>query len=104
MGLVLSSTGGGVGGASTSSIVEEGDQPVEAPSPSGSTPKRAPKMKWELNQNFQDIWVAKLLWAKIVIGEDGRLSMVRCKVCNVVEHHEKLLVPKFDGLQKHVGC
>jgi hypothetical protein len=55
-------------------------------------------MKWELNQNFQDIWVAKLLWAKIVIGEDGRLSMVRCKVCNVVEHHEKLLVPKFDGL------
>jgi len=25
MGLVLSSTGGGVGGASTSSIVEEGD-------------------------------------------------------------------------------
>jgi hypothetical protein len=56
-------------------------------------------MEWELNQNFQDIRAAKLLWAKVVIGEDGRLSMVRCKVCNV----GNLLVPKFDGLQKHVG-
>jgi len=31
------------------------------------------------------------VWAKVVIGEDGRLNMVRCKVCNIVEHREKLL-------------
>jgi len=47
---------------------------------------------------FQDIWTVKLLRAEAVIGEDGRLSMAKCKVCNFVEHHEKLLVPKFDGL------
>jgi hypothetical protein len=29
--------------------------------------------------------------------------MVRCKVCSVPEHCEKLFVPKLDGLQKHVG-
>jgi hypothetical protein len=47
---------------------------------------------------FQDIWIVELLWPEAVIGEDGRLSLAKCKVCNVVEHHEKLLVPKFDGL------
>jgi hypothetical protein len=47
---------------------------------------------------FQDIWIVKLLWSEAVIVEDGGLSMAKCKVCNVVEHHEKLLVPKFDGL------
>jgi hypothetical protein len=31
-------------------------------------------------------------------GENGRLSMVRCKICNVVEHCDKLFVLKFDGL------
>lgn len=43
------------------------------------------------------VWVATLLWVEVVIQEDGRLSMVRCKVCNVVEHCEKLFVPKFQG-------
>jgi hypothetical protein len=28
---------------------------------------------------------------------------MRCKICNEVEKREKLLLPKFDGLQKHVG-
>jgi hypothetical protein len=29
--------------------------------------------------------------------------MIRCKVCSVMKHCEKLFVPKLDGLQKHVG-
>jgi hypothetical protein len=32
--------------------------------------------------------------------ENGGLSMVRCKICNVVEHCDKLFVLKFEGLQK----
>ncbi len=28
---------------------------------------------------------------------------MRCKICDEVEKREKLLLPKFDGLQKHVG-
>jgi hypothetical protein len=29
--------------------------------------------------------------------------MVRCKVCSIVEHKEKLLVLKFDALKKYNG-
>jgi hypothetical protein len=28
---------------------------------------------------------------------------MRCKICNEVEKRKKLLLPQFDGLQKHVG-
>ncbi len=28
---------------------------------------------------------------------------MRCKICSIVEDREKLLNPKFDGLQKHLG-
>jgi hypothetical protein len=39
--------------------------------------------------------VPRYLGNQIVVGrscnwEDGRLSMVRCKVCNIVQHCEKL--------------
>jgi hypothetical protein len=29
--------------------------------------------------------------------------MVRCKVYGKIEGHEKILVPKFDSLQKHAS-
>jgi hypothetical protein len=32
---------------------------------------------------------------------NGKLSMVKCKVCSFVEKENKLFVLKFDGLQKH---
>jgi hypothetical protein len=48
-GLVLSLVEGGAKVASTSSTVEEGDQPIKVPFPNGSTPKRIKKTKWELN-------------------------------------------------------
>jgi hypothetical protein len=60
------------------------------------------------------MWVMKLPWAKIVIGCDEKLIMVHCKMCNDIKGREKLLVPKFDNLQKqvcrrkckfpHLGC
>ncbi len=46
---------------------------------------------------FQDIWVVKLPWVEAVMGLNGKLSMVKCKVCNFVEMKDKSLVPKFDG-------
>ncbi len=45
----------------------------------------------------------KLPKAKEVVECHRKLTMVHCKVCNKIEGHEKLLVPKFDSLQKHVG-
>ncbi len=37
------------------------------------------------------------------MGVNGKLSIMKCKVCNFIEKKNKLLVPKFDGLHKHVG-
>jgi hypothetical protein len=45
--------------------------------------------------------VAKLPWAEAMKGPNGKLSMVKCKVCSSVEKIDKLLVLKFDDLQKH---
>jgi len=64
-------------------------------------PKKAMKAKWELNRVFQDIWATKLPRVKAMIDPNGKLSMVKCKVCNFVEKRDKLLVPKFDSLQKY---
>ncbi len=37
------------------------------------------------------------------LGLNGKLSMVRCKIFIDVEKREKLFVPKFNSLQKHIG-
>jgi hypothetical protein len=49
------------------------------------------------------MWVAELPWVEAVVGCDGKLTMVRCKVYGKIEGHEKILVPKFDSLQKHAS-
>jgi hypothetical protein len=66
-------------------------------------PKKPREPKWELIYIFQNVWVAKLPWAKVVLGANGKMIMVRCKICTNVENQEKLFMPKFDGLYKHVG-
>jgi hypothetical protein len=58
---------------------------------------------YELNRHFQDSWAAKCPWAEPVVGVDGRITQVRCKICTDVEGREKLLVPKIDSLMKHAG-
>jgi hypothetical protein len=66
-------------------------------------PKKARKVEGEFNKVFQDIWVAKLHWLEAMMGLNGKLSIVKYKVCSFVEKRDKLLVSKFDGLQKYVG-
>jgi hypothetical protein len=61
-------------------------------------PKKVKKVEGELNRMFQDIWVAKLHWLEAMMGPNGKLSIVKCKVCSYVEKGDKLLVSKFDGL------
>jgi hypothetical protein len=65
-------------------------------------PKNTMKTNWELKIMFQDIWATKLPWVEAMMGFNGKLSMVKCKVCNFVEIRNKLFVPKFDGLHKYV--
>ncbi len=41
--------------------------------------------------------------SELVVGLDGKVKMVQCKVCSTIEQREKILVPKLDGLIKHSG-
>jgi hypothetical protein len=58
---------------------------------------------YELNRCFQNSWVAKLPCEKFVVGVDGKITHVKCKVYNVKERQNKLLVPKFDSLWKRAN-
>jgi len=64
---------------------------------------RAKPLGYEANRQWQDSWAARLPWAESVLGEDGRIRQVRCKICSDVEGRDKLLVPKLDSLWKHCG-
>ena len=64
---------------------------------------RARRLVYESNRQWQDVWAARHPWAESVLGADGQVRQVRCKVCSDVEGREKLLKPKIDGLWKHAG-
>jgi hypothetical protein len=46
---------------------------------------------------------SKLPWVKAMLSANGKMMMVKCKVCEDVESWKKLLVLKFDGLDKDIG-
>jgi len=45
-----------------------------------------------MNRRFQDIWVVKLPWTKFVLGSNGKVVQVQCKVCSLIDGKDKLLV------------
>ncbi len=38
-------------------------------------------MTYELNMHFQANWAIKLPWAKFVLGFDGKVVQMECKIC-----------------------
>jgi hypothetical protein len=40
------------------------------------TMKKKIKAKWELNRNFQETWVTKFPWAKLIVGPSVKMHMV----------------------------
>jgi hypothetical protein len=64
---------------------------------------RRSRRSYEGNRHFQDSWAAKLPWVESVLGANGFVAQVKCRICSDVEGREKLLVPKIDGLWKHAG-
>ncbi len=38
-----------------------------------------------------------------MVGDDGKVHQVKCKVYNKIEGHDKLLVPKLNSLWKHAN-
>jgi hypothetical protein len=60
------------------------------------------KRNYDSTRKFQELWIAKLLWAKMCLGSNGCLHIVKCKIYSQVEGKDKLLAPKWDSLCKHV--
>jgi hypothetical protein len=48
---------------------------------------------YELNRQFQNSWATKLPWANV--GVDGKVTHVKCKVCNVMEMRNKFWCPNW---------
>jgi len=44
-----------------------------------------------------------LPWEKNVVGFDGKVYQMECKMCSLIEGHDKLLMPKLDSSWKHDG-
>ncbi len=56
-----------------------------------------------MNYCFQDSWATKLPWVESIVGVDGKVTHVKCKVYIIIEGRNKLFVPKLDLLWKHVA-
>lgn len=50
---------------------------------------------------FQMIWVAKLMWVKGILLDDGVLYMVKCTTCSIFKKNSCILIFKWDILVKH---
>jgi hypothetical protein len=56
---------------------------------------------YEMNMHFEDTWAITLPWAKSIMGSNGKVVQVQCKVCFFIDGKDKLLVAKLDSLWKH---
>jgi len=56
---------------------------------------------YEMNCRFQNSWGTKLPWTESIMGVDGKITQVKCKMCIIIEGRNKLLVPKLDLFWKH---
>jgi hypothetical protein len=56
-----------------------------------------------MNRHFQDIWAVKLHWAESIMGSNGKVVQVQCKVYFFIDGKDKLLVAKLGSLWKHAG-
>jgi hypothetical protein len=43
--------------------------------------KKKKKKAYELNIHFQNNWAMKLLWVEFVLGSNGKVIQMRCKIC-----------------------
>jgi hypothetical protein len=44
-----------------------------------------------MNWHYQDTWVVKLPWEKVVLRSNGKVVQIFCKVCSLMDGKYKLL-------------
>jgi hypothetical protein len=70
--------------------------------PTFGEPTNKREKKVAIKRVFKEEWVAQFPWVELIVDLTSKIHMVCCKICSLVEGNEKLINPKFDGLQKHV--
>jgi hypothetical protein len=65
--------------------------------------KSLKRKEYETNKTFKNIFATKLLWVEYVIGSNGKISQVKCIICNQIRRLDKPMALKLDGLYKHYG-
>jgi hypothetical protein len=48
-----------------------------------------------MNYSFQDMWATKFPCIESILGKDGKVMQMRCKVDTLIERRKKLLVSKL---------
>jgi hypothetical protein len=64
-------------------------------------PTKRSKKSYDLARKFQMEWSAELPWAEMVLANDGRLHMVRCRVCTDMGKKPHVMGPKWHTLLSH---
>jgi hypothetical protein len=57
--------------------------------------KKKPQKSYEKTRVFQNTWACHFPWAEAIVGEDGLVAQVQCKICNNIEGKPKLLTPSL---------
>jgi hypothetical protein len=61
------------------------------------------KVVTNLNYKFQKIPILKMPWVEPIFYEIGVISIVRCHVCTKIERKEKIMLAKWDSIEKHAS-
>ncbi len=57
----------------------------------------------DVNCKFQDVWAFKMPWAEPIFNEVGLVTSIKCHVYSTIEKKEKVLVVKWDSIEKHAS-
>jgi hypothetical protein len=47
------------------------------------------------------MWATKYTWVENVMGKDGLICAMRCKVNTRIKLKDNIMIPKMDSLSKH---
>jgi len=70
-----------------------------------TTPTTSKQMPKKINtiKKYQDFWFLKMPWVEAIFDVKENLMIIQCKLCTKIKCKEKLLIPKWNLLEKHMG-
>jgi hypothetical protein len=56
-----------------------------------------------VNRKVYDVWALKMPWVEPIFNEAWLITYVKCCVCSRIEKKYKVLVAKWNSIEKHAG-